>query len=133
MRLIGVGKAPALGIALDRSAVDFLQKDNVGTGLRNSIAHGVQHKTPVATAVSLVDVIREYVNFACHTCSVARLVVSLWALALVLVCLDRANCPRPHVIHAADYAERNNQLSADDKTPLGNVGNYLCQQYQHAE
>ena len=66
MRLIGVGKAPSFGVAFDGSAVDFLEEDNVGTGLCDPLTHGFQHKAPVATAVTLVDIVSENVNLARH-------------------------------------------------------------------
>ena len=64
--LIGIGKAFALGFTLDGSTVNFLQKDDVCPGFRDSFTHGIQYKAAVAGAIAFMDVIGENVYFLAH-------------------------------------------------------------------
>ena len=66
MRLIWVREAPAFGVTFDRCAMNFLQEDNVCPGLSDTVAHSLQHKPTIATAIALVDVVGQYIDVVTH-------------------------------------------------------------------
>ena len=63
MWLVRVREPPALRLTLDRYAMNLLQKYNVRASFCNTLAHRIEHKPAIATAVTLVDVVRQYMNF----------------------------------------------------------------------
>ena len=66
VRLVGIRKAPALGITLECRTVYFLEENDVCTCFSDAFAHGVQYKAAIAAAVALVNVIGKYVYIFAH-------------------------------------------------------------------
>ena len=66
VRLVGIRKALSFGIALDGRAMNFLQEYDVCPGLGNTLAHALEHKTAIATAVALMDVVGQNVYIFFH-------------------------------------------------------------------
>jgi hypothetical protein len=46
--------------------MNFLQEDNVCTGFGDALTHGFQHKTAIASAIALVDVVGQNVYILAH-------------------------------------------------------------------